>query len=228
MTQGGRKPTKAERKEEARKARLAELRRRQRKARMRKFYYGGAAVLVIGGIVAAVLTTGQASKKKISDFNKIAAAAGCDPVKSLPIEGHTHVPRPQKVTYGTNPPTSGNHWADSNAPARTGVYTSPGQLQDEEIVHNMEHSHVIIQYTSGLTNQDLINKLEDLVRQHNRRMIIAPRASMQDGYILAFTAWGKLDGCKTPNDKAIDAAKAFFDTFKGEGPEGFLPGTPVS
>ena len=45
------------------------------------------------------------------------------------------------VTYNSVPPTSGDHWS---TPVRCGFYNQP--VPDELIVHNMEHSNVIVSY----------------------------------------------------------------------------------
>jgi cytoskeletal protein RodZ len=222
VTQGGRKPTKAERKEEARKARMAELKRRQRKARLRKITWITAVVVAAAGIAVAVIASQQASKVAKENFNKVAGAGGCEPVQNPKVLPATHIARPQKTTYSSNPPTSGPHWSDATAPTTTGVHFQP--IQDEEQVHNLEHSHVIIQYKTDLVNQDIVTKLEDFVKSHPTQLIIAPREDMP--VKVAFTAWGVLAGCNDPNDKVVDVAKAFFDKYKGSGPEGFKPGTP--
>ncbi|MCA1832374.1 MAG: DUF3105 domain-containing protein [Actinomycetota bacterium] len=227
MTQGGKKPTKAERKEHARKARLEELKRRQRKARMRKIYYGVIVALALAGIVLLIITSGKAGRKKVADVNRIAAQAGCDKVTNPPDQKNSHITPPATFQYSSNPPTSGSHYAGNTpqgpAPALTGVHTSP--IQDEIQVHNLEHSHLVIQYKTGL-DQDLVTKLEDFVKDHDKQMLIAPRVDMP--YELSFTAWDTLVGCKNPNAKAVDLAKAFRDAFSNKGPEGFIAGQPAT
>ena len=52
-----------------------------------------------------------------------------------------HLPTGQVVQYSTTPPTSGNHWA---TPARCGFYSDG--LPDEQVVHNLEHSNIVISY----------------------------------------------------------------------------------
>lgn len=55
--------------------------------------------------------------------------------------GRQHVPDGTLVEYNSNPPTSGNHYADWT---RAGVYTNP--ISDGHLVHSLEHGYVILSY----------------------------------------------------------------------------------
>jgi hypothetical protein len=217
------RPTKQERRDEAKQRRIAEIRRRQRQARVRKITtYAVVGVVVIAAVVGVLLAQ-KSSKKDVSAFTTLAHEAGCQDVLSPKLQTAGHVPRPQTVQYDSKPPTSGLHWSDAGSPAPTGVHTT--QIEDEAQVHNLEHSHVIIHYNG--VSSDLQTKLEDLVSIDARRIIVEPYTTMT--YKVAFTAWGHLVGCSTPNDKVIDAAKAFIALYKAKaGPESDLPGTPLS
>lgn len=59
----------------------------------------------------------------------------------LADEGREHVPIGTEVAYGTNPPTSGNHYAQWT---KWGVYDTP--KDDRNLVHSLEHGYVIISY----------------------------------------------------------------------------------
>jgi hypothetical protein len=217
------KTTKRERREEAKQRRMEELRRRQRKAQMRKFYYAGIIALVVGGIVAAVLLAGKAGEKAKRDLKALATAAGCTSLQEPASEGATHVTAPTRVTYKTNPPTSGNHYGQTSF---TGILSNPlpQGLQDENLVHNMEHGQVIIWYKPDIPGT-LLDQFKAEVRKDPTRLILVPRATMD--YQVAFTAWQRLIGCSTANERSVAVAPKFFDTFKGKGPEGDRPGTPT-
>lgn len=60
-------------------------------------------------------------------------------VENLPSEGHTHVPVCTPVDYGTNPPSSGNHWPIW---AQFRSYDQP--VPREMLVHNLEHGGVVM------------------------------------------------------------------------------------
>lgn len=217
------KSTKRERKEEARRRRLEEMRRRQRRARMRKVYVWGALVAAIGLIVVWVVLARAGSNRAKQAGAKLAASAGCNPAESKPIEGSsptaTHVAPPQRVTYNTNPPSSGNHYG---APAQTGILAqSP---QDEQLVHNLEHGHVVIWYQQGQVAEPILAQLQQLVRSDASRLILVPRPAMP--FKLAFSGWGTIQGCPNPNEKAVDVATEFKKRFGNHGPE-TIPGQPV-
>ena len=216
------RPTKQQRRDDAKQRRLAEMKRRERQARTRKITtYVVIAVVVAGAAVGIALAQ---SGKKVSNtnFNAQMRAAGCEDILSPKDQGQGHVVRPQVVQYDSTPPTSGQHWSDAGAPAPTGVHTT--QLENEVQVHNLEHSHVIIHY-SGIS-ADLQTKLENLASVDPTRIIVEPYQGMK--YKVAFTAWDHLVGCSNPNGNIVDAAKAFALKYKGKaGPEGDLPGTPL-
>ena len=62
-------------------------------------------------------------------------------VETYPSEGANHIPTGERVTYRTEPPNSGPHYAQWAPP---GFYDRP--LPDELLVHNLEHGHIIIHY----------------------------------------------------------------------------------
>lgn len=69
-------------------------------------------------------------------------------IASPPIEGQTHVPEGTPVTYGSNPPSSGNHypiWANFQE------YSTP--VPDGYLVHSEEHGAVLLLYNCALPTQ---------------------------------------------------------------------------
>ena len=210
--------TKRERREVAKQRRMEELRRRQRKEQMRKFWYAGISVLVVGGIVAAVLLLGSNNKEKISKLDKDAAAAGCSDLQNPPDEGNGHTP---PYNYRTNPPTSGAH---SGQTSRTGILPNPlpSGLTDANLVHNMEHGHIVIWYKADL-DTSLLDRFKDFVKDNPTRRILVVRADMP--FKLAFTAWGHSLGCENPNSQVLAVADGFADLYQGHGPEGYRPGS---
>jgi hypothetical protein len=215
--------TKRERKDEAKKRRLEELKRRQRKARLRKLYTTGITILVVVGLVAWIALAKANSAKKDKEINRLAVAAGCDKLSNPKVTEGTHINPPATGSYNTNPPTSGAHYnAAGIGPVATGIHTTP--VPNEGQVHNLEHGHIVIQYKQGL-DPALLAALTDKVKTDAAWMMIAPRADMP--FQLAFTAWGHLEGCNTPNTQAVALLTAFHDRFKNKGPEQNSPGTPT-
>jgi hypothetical protein len=217
------RPNKRERRDEAKKRRLEEMRRRQRRQRMRKVYGIVAVVVVVGGATAGILAAKAASGKKDKEFNAAAVAAGCENLQNPRVIQGTHIQPPQRASgYSSNPPTSGEHYnAAGLGPLATGIHDQP--VQNEGYVHNLEHGHIVIFYKASL-DASLLEALKNVVRGDPQYSMIAPREDMP--YVLAFTAWGHLEGCNAPNAQAAQLASTFIKRFEDQGPESGKPGVP--
>lgn len=105
-------------------------------------------------------------------------------------------PSQEHPSYSSNPPSSGWHWAD---PAPTGIYSQ--ELPDEQIIHNLEHSHIWISYHPDLVNSEIIENLADIAKDFGSKIIITPR-SKNDSPI-AVAAWQYLIKLDSLNKEAI-------------------------
>ena len=85
------------------------------------------------------------------DLTAAAKAAGCDLRLNLKDEGSTHLdPQSDDLPkYGTNPPTSGDHYPTPLADGAFLDYPSPGSY-----VHSLEHGRIIIEYSPDLSEED--------------------------------------------------------------------------
>src|SRR5919198_217086 len=112
----------AEEKERRRRERLErEEAARRSAARKRMLQIGGGVVgaLVVVAVVVVLVAGGGGGDDDSANASQVttdARAAGCT-FRSFPSEGRTHTSG--KVTYKTNPPTSGNH---NPTPAQDGIY----------------------------------------------------------------------------------------------------------
>lgn len=110
--------------------------------------------------------------------------------QKFPDEGNSHVATGQKVTYNTNPPTSGSHWNSAAPPAPVPWGVKDSQQPNEAIVHNLEHGGIVL-FWKGLTS-DEVDKLKDLVRLMSnngfKKIVLEPYADMTDARI-ALSAW---------------------------------------
>ncbi len=148
----------------------------------------------------------------VRDANLAAAArkAGCTLELNLPDEGNNHVSG--RVTYHTNPPTSGNH---NPVPQADGAYVT--HPQPEHLVHSLEHGRVEVQYAPSLPEKDQLALL-GVFQDSPGGMLLFPNPDMP--YAVAATAWTKLLGCKRYEGQAtLDAIQDFRDEFRGRGPE---------
>src|SRR5262245_22266996 len=156
------------------------------------------------------------------DLALAAKAAGCELREDLPDEGATHVDNNTPVTYGTNPPTSGNH---NPVPVADGAYLTPlranpdtagDQLNIRNFVHALEHGRIEIQYSSKLSEEDQL-ALKGVFDEDPAGMLMFPNDDMPDA--VAATAWQQLLACPRYNPAVLDAIRNFRDIYRGQGPE---------
>ena len=119
------------------------------------------------------------------------------------------------VVYNSFPPTSGDHWSAAQS---CGFYEGP--IPDERVVHNLEHSNIVISY--NLPNQadveslrEVYNNLEDGWRNHFT--VVREYDGIGAGQI-GLAAWGVLD---VMNGIDEDRILRFYEHYVGRlGPEG--------
>jgi hypothetical protein len=224
----------ASRKEEKERRRLERIEREraeQQATRRRRVYSVVAGTILSVAAVAAILIAVAANgggggssgefghrdsakntlpppAQKATDLVQAAKQAGCV-LKNPPIEGRTHTTK--SVKYGTNPPTSGNHYP---IPEQDGVYTQQPPLT--HLVHTLEHGRIEIQYTPTLAPRR-VRQLGGLLNQDRSYTLLFPNKTMK--YDVAVTAWGHLAGCKKVTNGTFDVIRAFKLRYVGKGPE---------
>jgi hypothetical protein len=133
--------------------------------------------------------------------------------EAVPIQGQQHIALDQShPPYNSDPPTSGWHYAE---PAEAGFYES--SLPDEQLVHNLEHGHVIISYDCARVAdcEDVKTELRGLVGRFQRWKIVAVARENADAAI-ALTAWGRIDKLDSYDEDRVDA---FVKRWRNRGPE---------
>jgi len=160
-----------------------------------------------------------------SKLDQAAKAAGCV-VLSPASEGSDHVTT--KVTYKSNPPTSGNH---NPTPASDGIYEPGNTPATENLVHSLEHGRIQIQYKPG-TPARQVSQLETLFGEKSDSEYGVPIENgtytqlFQNGtrmpYAVAATAWTHILGCKAMNNQVFDAIRAFRKRYTLQAPEKIL------
>ncbi len=154
-----------------------------------------------------------------------AKRAGCSPPQTHAIEGASHIETGARGRYGTEPPSSGTHWASQTppAPSPTGVHTKP--IPNESQVHNLEHGHVGVQYRS--VGDDAVTAMRTAAAEQPDWIFVAPYPDMPQR--IALTAWGVSLSCESqPKDPATitDLVRAFVATYRNRAPES-VPGMPA-
>jgi hypothetical protein len=215
----------AEEKERRRRERLEqEEAARRAAARKRTLQLGGGVALglVVIAAVALLALGGGGGGGDSVDTGKLTAdatAAGCT-FKSFPSEGRTHTA--DKVTYKTNPPTSGNH---NPTPAQEGIYRAGNTPPKENLVHTLEHGRIEFQYKPGASAAD-VAKL--------RRLASEPLEGTAGYHVVLFenntdmpaafaaTAWTHSITCSALTPQALDAMREFRKGYTDKAPE-FIP-----
>lgn len=223
----------ASREEQKRRRREERLAREQAEAKKaaRKRLIGRAggvafALVAIAIAVFAVTSSGGGSEKKSGtaakgvpipkqqneDLVSSARAAGCE-LRDFPSYGQQHTT--DKVTYKSNPPTSGPH---DPTPAQDGSYAAANPPAVGQSVHAHEHGRVDIQWKPGLPQRE-IGQLQTLFDEQGgaRTLLFANQTSMP--YQVAASAWQHFLGCPKFGPKVFDAIRNFRDAYAGKGPE---------
>lgn len=155
-----------------------------------------ALILVAGGVWLATRSTSQAA-----------------PGQRFPIQGQQHItPGQAHPAYNSDPPTSGWHY---DTPLDAGFHETP--VADEQVVHNLEHGHVVISYDCSKLADCAATKpqIRQLVeRNRNWKVTAVPRQNA--GAAIALTAWGWLDKLDGYDEARI---AAFINAWRDRGPE---------
>ncbi len=177
------------------------------------------AVLVIGSFALGPILDSLQNREEIS-YGSAAAYVDGVGIKQDIMRTKNHVdldsnPDNDDVVYNSVPPTSGDHQSVAH---RCGFFTDP--VPDEQIVHNLEHSNIVISY--NLPNQADVEALENVYNDlqegwRNHFTIARPYDQIKEGQV-GLSAWGVLDVMDGVDQARIER---FFEHYVGRlGPEG--------
>jgi hypothetical protein len=215
----------AEEKERRRRERIErEEAARRAAARKRTLQLGAGVIggLVVIAVIVVLVAGGGGGGDDNVDTTKLAAdakAAGCT-FSSFKSEGRTHTAG--KVTYKTNPPTSGNH---NPTPAQDGIYRAGNTPPKENFVHSLEHGRIEFQYKAGASAAD-VAKLRALAEEPlndtpgYHMLMFENNTNMPTEFAAA--AWTKSITCGQLTPQAINAMREFRKAYTDKGPE-FIP-----
>lgn len=224
-----RRPTKAERKEQARLEREAIHRQMASRKRNRTIGLSLVALAAVVAIVAIVVlrpgesaSTGASPADLLAGASTAAQEAGCSEVQTTDFYGgfdesspdyadQAHVggdarfpELPPLDTYPSTPPASGPHIAESTLPA--GVYDSTPEIGP--LIHSLEHGGSVVWLSPDAPQGDAdeiraFYGQDDPVGQD--RVIVAtydydvPGGQLPDGVQMALVAWRRLQTCAAPS-----------------------------
>lgn len=217
-----------EQKKRRREERLAREQAEAKKARRQRLLGRGGVLFALIAVAVAVFavtssggsdkTSGTTAKgvpipkQQSTDLVASAQAAGCD-LRDFPNFGQQHTTN--KVTYKSNPPTSGPH---NPTPAQDGSYDAANPPAVEQSVHSLEHGRIDIQWKPGLP-QRAIGQLQTLFNEQDghHTLLFANQTNMP--YQVAASAWQHYVGCPKFTPKVFDAIRNFRKTYTDKAPE---------
>lgn len=187
----------------------------QRSAARRRNLITIVVATVVLGLVIGAIVLQRRSEEPSGPVGVAASEAGCGSIERPEEQGRDHIevgaPHPP---YSSSPPTSGPHY---ETPASTGFYPSP--LEPEQVVHNLEHSQIVIWYRPDVSETTL-DQIEAIVDQEPLATVAVPYDDIEGSASFVLTAWGASQSCARVSQEVIDD---FRRQFQGKGPEKFVP-----
>lgn len=164
-------------------------------------------IAILIAIFIAIIALGWFIYKSLPKTSKIPEIGD-----SYPEEGSKHVPGGTTVSYHTNPPSSGDHYAD---PANFGVYDH--EIPDEAAVHNLEHGGIWISYKPDIP-EIAKNKLVKIAKS-NTKVILTPRS--KNDSTIALVSWRRIYKMEVSADGSFpeDIVQNFILKYKNTAPE---------
>jgi hypothetical protein len=133
--------------------------------------------------------------------------------EDFPSQGSNHVDElPDGFAYNSFPATSGPHaaeWVIWNA------YSAP--LPALNLVHNLEHGGIVVQFGPDLPEEDL-QAVAEWYLEDPVALVLAPQPELEDR--IALTAWTHLMTC---DGFDVEEFTGFRDEFRFNGPEAIPP-----
>ena len=133
--------------------------------------------------------------------------------EEFPSQGQNHVDElPDDFEYNSFPATSGPHaaeWVIWNAYSQ--------QLPALNLVHNLEHGGIVVQFGPDLPEEDL-QAVAEWYLEDPVALVLAPLPELEDR--IALTAWTRLITC---DGFDLEEFTAFRDEFRFNGPEAIPP-----
>jgi hypothetical protein len=250
----GARPTKAERKDQARRER-EEIQARMARAKRNRWIAIGVVVVVVAAVGVFVVTRPKSSSTAsatdaanlLSTADAEAQAAGCTEARNVgeyqpsDLDG-AHVgtedgpaEMPALSTYPSSPPASGPH---SGSTLAAGVYTSAPAI--DLLIHSLEHGAAIVWYAPGASGPEL-ERIKDFYRsaEVGSRVIVAPydypdegaAGALPAGSEMALVSWHHVETCAQANLAAAFGFTARYaappfgeEAYLGDAPE---PGAPL-
>jgi hypothetical protein len=182
-------------------------RMRQKRQKWVTYGIGAGVALIVLGILGTLVW--QSAKPQAGE------------VVSIPVGYQTHVEVGTTLTYPSDPPAGGLHYAEefpngffdeSSLPSR------PGELAGY-LVHNLEHGYVIFWYNCAKLDEGGCSSLKSQIKavmdsKNNFKLIAVPWKSADAPLVM--TSWGRLKRFDQFNEQS---ARTFIDSNLNHSPE---------
>jgi hypothetical protein len=136
-------------------------------------------------------------------LTRAVAQSGCS-LRTFPSFGNGSTN--SRVTYRTNPPTSGPH----PKAAADGIYDDPPSTGS--LVGSLADGRVVVQFAPNAIDR-VRGQLKALVVENPRHVILAANQTDMP-YVVAATAWRHLLGCTNVNAATFDALRDFRSAYR--------------
>jgi hypothetical protein len=182
-----------------------------RRTRLVLLALGGAIVVAAAVVGIAMAVGGGGGVAAIKD------STVCN-LQDVESQGRRHVDElAEDFEYNSVPATSGQHYAQPRGPAIWNLYTDP--IQQEILVHNLEHGGVVVQYGSKVS-QSTVAQVVEWYSNDPRGLVVAPLLPALEeqksalASKIALTAWQHLMTCSAFDEAAFSG---FLDEYRGPG-----------
>lgn len=192
-----------------RKKKIKEIKRRRAKlqATINKLRSVVISVVVLSAVIVGYRLVTKKTPEEIAFEQRVDEISLEGKVEEFEIEGVNHVSPEETVSYNTNPPTSGSHWA---TPANWKF--NDKELSDEQLVHNLEHGGIWITYKD--LDEESINKLKDIAKNNSNSVVITKRDKNNNP--IAVASWGRMMKLSEVNEALIHK---YINTYINQSPE---------
>ena len=182
------------------------------------FIIAGVALFFVITVIAPALT--NTPEEEVDTTEETPADQGA--VTAVPGEFYFKATSAEHIDWGargsgyaSDPPTSGQHYSvPGQAPTNWGAYSNP--VQDEILIHNMEHGGIIAYYLPSAPPAEVEQLRQFITNQpgYPRGFVMAPRSRLPANITLA--AWEYYLPVFQYNEANM---QAFIDAHYDRGPE---------
>lgn len=242
------RPTKKQRRAEARSARSQRATEAVAAARRDRWRRGGiavAAAAVGAGFVYQAFFAGPATLDEAilvgaEEVEHARGDAGCEVVaerEPLPEAGHfdaTERPPGDLIYPDLRPTHSGSHTSQTLPPITGGA---SNQIDEMSVTHNLEHGSVVVWYDPAQVDEDTAAAMGDwsrllndsgFVGQGGSAVFVSPyeEPGISSGKAIALRAWGTAVDCDDWDETVANGFVAEHFGTRGVAPEGHFAGYP--